>query len=78
MVAQVDVAAVARPPAAYTHVATFKLVRVTLLGTGVPLVSAGVPTFHPTILVRTTTNNLILGICCVGGTLLVALVVTCI
>ena len=46
-----------------THVPTFVLIaRVTLLGAGVPLVSAGVPTFHPTIFIRTVAGDLTLGI----------------
>ena len=53
MPAQGDVAAVARPPLVYTDVATFVLIVLTLLGAGVPLVSAGVATLHPTLFSRT-------------------------
>ena len=61
----------------YTHVATFKLiVRVTLLGAGVPVVSAGVATLQPTIFIRTVADGLTLGIGGVGGTVGRALVVT--
>ena len=68
MLAQGDIAAAAGVPLVYTHVATFVLVRVTLLGAGVPLVSAGVATFHPTIFIRTVADDLTLDIGGVGGT----------
>ena len=68
----------ARPPAAYTDIATFELsVRVTLVGAGVPLVSAGVPTFPPTIFIRTVADDLTLGSGSIGGTVLGTLVITC-
>ena len=61
----------------YTHVATFKLiVPVTLMGAGVPVVSAGVATLQPTIFIRTVADGLTLGICGVRGTVDRALVVT--
>ena len=50
--------------------------RVTLLGAGVPVVSAGVATLQPTIFIRTVADGLTLGICGVGGTVGRALVVT--
>ena len=50
-----------------THVPTFVLIaRVTLLGTGVPLVSAGVPTFHPTFFIRTVAGDLTLDVSGIG------------
>ena len=62
MVAQGDVAAVAGVVLVYTDVATFVelILRVTLLGAGMPLVSTGVATFHPTIFIRTVAGDLTL------------------
>ena len=50
-----DIAAAARLPVLkYAYIAAFvPKVRVTLLGAGVPLVSACVSTLHPTILIET-------------------------
>ena len=76
MLAQGDIAAAAGLVLAHTHVATFVLVRVTLLGAGVPLVSAGVATFNPTIFIRTVADDPSLGISGVGGTVLGTLAVT--
>ena len=70
MLAQGDVAAAAGVALLNTHVATFVLpIWVTLLGAGVP-VFAGVPTFHPTILIWTVADDLTLNIGGVGGTVL--------
>ena len=78
MPAQGDIAAAAGPVLVHTHVATFVLVRwVTLLGAGVPLVSAGVPTFPPTIFIRTVADDLTLSTSSVGGTVLWTLAITC-
>ena len=57
---QGNVAAAAGVVLVNTDVATFKLVRVTLLGTGVPLVSAGVATLQPTMFSRTVAGDLTL------------------
>ena len=65
-----DGAAVAGVPILNTHVTTFVLVRVTFLSAGVPLVSACVATFHPTIFSRTVADDLTLGVGGVGGTIL--------
>ena len=75
MPAQGDVAAVARPPLVYTDVATFVLIVLTLLGAGVPLVSAGVATFSP-VFIRTVAGSVTLGVYGVGGTSLGTIVVT--
>ena len=80
MLARGDIAAVAEVVIVHTHVATFVLsVRITLLGAGVPIVSTGVATLHPTIFIRTVaiTDNLIVDICGVGRTVLRTLIVTC-
>ena len=60
-----DITAVAGVTLVKTQVTTFVLVRLTLLGAGVPLVSACDPTFHPTIFIRTVAADLSLGISCV-------------
>ena len=74
-----DIAAAAMfPVLEYAYIAAFvPKVRVTLLGAGVPLVSAGVPTFHPTIFIRTLNiaDDLTLGSGGVGGTVIRTLVV---
>ena len=75
MLAQGDVAAVAVLGPLHTHVATFVLPRITLPCAGVPLVSAGVPTFSPTIFIRTVADDLALCIGGVGWTVLGTLVV---
>ena len=78
MPAQSDIATVAGVVLVYTHVATFVLsVRVTLVGAGVPLVSAGVATLQPTIFMRTVADDHILSIGGVGRAVLWTLVVTC-
>ena len=78
MFAQGDIAAVAGLFPAHTHIATFVLsVRVTLLGAGVPLVSAGVLTLHPVIFIRTVADDLTLSVGGVGRTVLGTLAVTC-
>ena len=70
-----NIAAAAGPVPSDTHVATFVLpIWVTLLGAGVP-VFAGVPTFHPTILIWTVADDLTLSIGSVGGTVLGALAI---
>ena len=77
MPCQGDIAAVAGVIIRYTHVPTFILsVRVTLLGAGVPLVSAGVTTFPPAIFIRTVAGSVTLGVDGVGGTSLGTIVVT--
>ena len=60
MLGQGDIAAVAVTGPVHTHVATFVLVWVTLLGTGVPVVFACVATFPPTIFIRTVADDLTL------------------
>ena len=60
MLGQGDGAAVADIPILNTHVTTFVLVRVTLLGAGVPVVFACVATFPPTIFIRTVADDLTL------------------
>ena len=59
---QGDTAAAAVGGIEYTHVATFVITRATLLGAGVPLVSACVATLHPTIFIRTVAGDLIFNI----------------
>ena len=76
MLIQGDVAAAAGVALVCAEVATFVRVRGTLLGAGVPLVSAGVATLHPTIFSRTVADDLTLGIGGVRGTVLGTLVVT--
>ena len=80
MPGQGDIAAVA--VVVRTHVSAFELsVWVTLLGAGVPVVSAVVAAFDPTIFIRTlnvvVTDDLTLDISVVGWTVLWTLVVTC-
>ena len=78
MLGQGCIAAATGPPLVNTHVATFVVsVWVTLLGAGVPFVSAGVATFHPTIFIRTVADDLVLSTGGVRGTVLGTFVVTC-
>ena len=76
MLGQNDEAALAVIPIINTHVTTLVLVRVTLLGAGLPVVSAGVATFPPAIIIWTVANDLTLSIGGIGWTVLGTLVIT--
>ena len=68
MVVQCDIAAVTRSGLPYTLVATFVVNSPTLLGTGVPIISAALATCHPIIFSRTVTDGVTMGVSGVGGT----------
>ena len=71
MLGQGDVAAEAGAVLANTHIATFVLnVRVTLLGTGLPFVFANFATLHQSIFTWAVTDDVILSVGGVGGTVL--------